>query len=477
MGLPILFLGKEGFELLKENKRGHKEWLQRSFQSRETEAMLVEIKQAVKEIGLSGKPILLALGEAWLQHSLLEIPELAKGAQRQVLHRKACKLIDAENRDTLFASILFRKANQHEEMRRRLLVVLKRGEINHLLQRFRAHRIPIKKLTVANLQRLSFAGGLAHGNEEAQIVVEVDSEQTVVTLVANGSIVQRNVLGGGLDESEVRALSLAQEIRGLDFFWRKNSRGGTVQQIVLFGLGHANFESLRGAVARVLESVEVIDGGSRAAGHVGEGNQEDQPRYGALRACACFGEMSLDLSPLLPAGYLPLLALSAVLLGFTGFGLLKFHQKISDRMKSLRSETAALLGESSDLERLRQEQTQALVQLKNFETEVQRVAQAGAVGIDLEHCLQEAIAAHTDDAAILGIEIKPAESGGVRMHINGLTHAHPLKAVEALRRVQHRLESSPAFKQVAVEPQAGSAREGAGRYAPYSASAQLEGYQ
>lgn len=444
----VLHLDEKWVEWLGHRKDGSPGYARVAIEGPGLDGIVKAAVEAVRASGAPGRACTVALGRGLLHQERLELPDLDKPSLKAVLERKASKLIDGDEKSPLFASLAFPATDEEETVGKRLLVVLGRDEIRELLRRLKSQGIQARHLVAAEFERLSASYRVADHEEDAYIFVDVGLESCLITLVANKVIGHQTRLAGSLEEDQGRVLTLIQELRSLDFHWRKLSRGGTIRQVVLVGLNKQKARLFEAALKNAMGAVELV-----VLDYWGE--QEDQHsqsgRLSALNAGTTKGEFSLDFSPLLPKSLVPLVMASAALLLMTAIGLLEIHDWLSREIRETNSKTSQITAQAVDLQALRGQHKAADKGIKELHSELNRLQKTANVGIRLQACLEDTLRAFSENGALLTFSIEK-NFDGTKARFIGETSAHPLKAYQSLEALRAKLEASDQFKGVEIVP-------------------------
>ncbi|MCY3003186.1 MAG: hypothetical protein NTV21_15400, partial [Planctomycetota bacterium] len=182
----------------------------------------------------------LVLGGSLVDHRVLELPELARGDLRSVLARKAAHALGAELDDTLFAALPL-GISEHADGdgpkgQKWLLMSVRKSVLRPIEVECRRRGVELARVSSASLARLCEAQRVRGDAEQACIVVDVDLDSIVVSLVQGTTLRHQNRITGTFATVPTMAMALVQELKSFDAFWRRSARGAGVTQVVVIGL-------------------------------------------------------------------------------------------------------------------------------------------------------------------------------------------------------------------------------------------------
>ncbi len=413
-------------------------------------------KAAVEAIANSGgkaRPCVLALGSGMVSQRLMALPDLRRGELRSVFGRKAAAMIDGEPKDVLFAALPMEgeaAADGEAQERRWLILAQDRNEAIDLRLALRNRRVKVRRVVVSRLARLCRAQEVRGDPHEVCVVIDVTHQAVVTSLITADVLAQQSSIEGDYVGTPAMTMHVVQEVRGLDAFWRRTHRGGRVGQVVVIGLDPERARALGQAISSTLPDADVI-----TLPPVEEG-QELAPETGsqaAMAACSSTGPFNVDLTVHVPARHSYVLTLAACLLLVTvGLGSI-LHARLSRTLTSIEERARFFAFEARDLDHVVARNQAAVEAVEGMNVELERLLEAGAVGIPLEECLRDGLAAFGADATVTSLTIGPDEDGG-EVAIAGVTGSHPVRAMQVLDGIGRRLEESPRFELIEIEPPA-----------------------
>ena len=406
---------------------------------------------AIEAAGDRPRPCVLALGRGLVEQRLLSLPELARGEARKVLPRKAAKLLGCEPTDALYAARRMpaprgAQGPQGSAEGAWLLAAMRRSVSSELRLELRRLKVPIRRTVSGRLARLSRAQGIiGEGSEdgEAALVVDIEHDAVRVGVLAGPSLVSQSSLAGDFDETPSMALALIQEIRNLQAYWRKASRGGSVSRVVIIGLHPDRGRLLETAVENALPESEVIL-------LPGEGEEPQVGRIESLRACRAKGAFDLDLSVQLPRRRATTAALALAVLGMTASGGVVLNRHMADQLGALQREGARVAADAGALADLQERQGHAQTTVDSLGWEVERTLAVAQLGVPMGEMIGEILEVFGPDAALLSLSVA-GTSDPPDVNLSGVTHAHPMAAWSALDRIQRQLEEGRHLEGIQVD--------------------------
>lgn len=390
---------------------------------------------------------IVALADGLLKQRVIELPPMAAASRCSVLERKAAGLLDRNVEQVLYAALEMAddgRARGASASSRWLLVAQERAFAVQLRTALEAGDLRPLRVVSESLAHLDHAQGLRRDVGPACVVIDVGDEEVGVGLIARTAVHHMTVLAGSLSSTPALAVTMLHELRTLDAFWRKESRGGVIEQVVLLGLDADRSEALGAAMRTVLPMATLIaDPAERGVSGAG--------RLASIAACAARGPFTLETGARRPLRTSRLLVVGTVLLALLG-SIAAYSQRGSAREAGrLREQASILAREGADLEGLRASTAAAREAIARLDQEVRRLERTAALGLDFEGCLREIFLACGRDATPLSIRVRaPWDGRAGELVVSGRTSADPLESTRRLARVAERLQRSPSFEAVEV---------------------------
>jgi len=335
----------------------------------------------VKEAGARPGPCILALGKGHVVERSVALPDMQPKEQRSVLGRKAANLLELSEAETIFSAIeLAEHPGEESEWATKWLVqAVRRTEhltFRNELQKvgFRVRRVVSAPLSVLQER---FAAELAE--DEAFIIAAVEPDSTAINLVSQDGLVHRAILNGAFAGDSAMASGLIQELRGLQAFWRKLSRGGSIKGAALIGLEASITQSIFPALHAALPGIDL------APIETEDGDSARSERI-ALLECARTPAIVRDSLRVPLAPNRRLLAAAGLLLASGSWAMAaRLNETIVERTARERTMTEDLLSRTRDLRDLRRAWRRVDESLARLEDERRVTVALGEVGMPGQH--------------------------------------------------------------------------------------------
>jgi hypothetical protein len=442
--------------------------------------------RAHRAAGSPRRRFVLALGHGLYQQRLLVLPELLKRELDESLRRKAANLLGSEVEDALFATLKFplerapsappaphtlaTGGTAHDAREARwFLAAMRRSEIIPLLTHLREVGLSPKRTVSLGLSTLCAAERARADRSQACIAVSVEKTSASIGLMQASSLIQHHVHQGSLVSTPSLALALLQEIKSCEAFWRKESRGGNVAEVVLAGLPSERSDLFVNAIHAALPRAKVTRLAADAPLVPGPGQAQDaavRDRAERLAACIEAGEFQLDLSVHLPVAHRTAILASAAALVVTAALGGVTYERVEHRRARVEGQARTLAAQAAELPEIRSRRLRAERDIAELRAHVDRWQALRASGIPLEQELDAVFSACGSDAALISLTLGRLDQGG-GVEIHGLAAPHPWAAVRGVERVTSSLAASGFFTELTAEPAESVAREsGAGSARP-----------
>jgi Tfp pilus assembly protein PilN len=410
--------------------------------------------------GCRGNVVVL-LDAPWVEHFSVDLPELAGKELRGVLARRAARGSARELAANVFSARLTPRSAQgagtNDSARevRWWITSTARERIlraREVLDQRRVHFVALRAARTVRLEAaLAQSGAATSGTEQAQavIIIQLEPTQVITTLMHDGVPVTETAIAGGFTRTPTLPLSIVQECKSLDAFWRKYSRGGSVRKVVLIDLPKQRAESLEPALSSALAGASVVCVPPHA-----QPEHEYVPLH--LSVEAHVGRLATDMSPAKRASRPVLAALGACIVLAVGSAWYFAQERHSQHAQSV-----ALTQERMDQARNAIFDCEAERTLRNgevaaYEAEEQRVARLGSESSWAEATLAELSRALPASIRVDSITLHTGGLGSPirQLEISGAAQGDGLASIQALRSLARALETSGLFHSVAVEPAA-----------------------
>jgi len=424
------------------------------------------------------RPCVLALGAELARQQRIELPPLTRREARRVFHRKAANLLGARLEDTLYSArplgpvVDGGESGERASARPWQLVALPRGFVTGLLRELHDTGFRVRRTVAARQARLSHALDGRPAPDSTSLVVDVERAAVVLSWVADGTLVTQVALAGDYRTSPSTAVALIPEARRLASFWRKHSRGGGVDEIVVQGLDRERASVLEQALLASFTGVAV----RRVPPSELDGSPDDGALHG-LAACAARGALAPELAvaPTRRRGA-RIATVLAVLTLIASAGVAV--------RGSMRRDLAGWDGRMRALERAAANLTPAYREAQRIErriderrSEASRWEATHRLGLPLSELVEDAFAAAGDATVLLSLDVEP-DGEGYGLVLAGETDPEPERSWRALERLTSELERSSSFEHAELAPLEWRRSSSSGAREPlrFGVVARLEGF-
>ncbi len=398
---------------------------------------LVEAARAAREAaGGSARRIALLLGGGLVEERLVQLPALPRKRLREVFARRAAQWVQGE---ALWAALEL-GAEAKEGGSAWLLVSAPKQRTLELFGALTAAGWSPQRAQASPLAQLGAALGGVEDLDGGTIVVAVEPDQVVVSLVADGRrLVLQSVLAGDLSRSVSLGASLVHELRSMESHWRKHHHGRSVRQVALLGLAASRAQVLAHTLAGVLPDAVVRQVANN-------GSEGDEARGNALLLARGRHPFQLDLW----GGRSRAQARRRLATALSALVVLISAQVFLDQRHAnlaLTEEVALLRRSVADEAELVHERAQARAAVEAFVARVDTVVAAHSQGFALARPLADLQRAFQGTAQLSSLHL---DSSGVR--VVGRALGAPVPALRGLTLSARRLEAEPWAAGIQMAP-------------------------
>ena len=448
--LPILFLGDGRIEWISADADKRHTSHSRRVESHSARELATQAVELVGACGERPGRCVVMLGGTLTSQRVMSLGVLAPKDLRVVLQRKAANLLGVEPRDAWYRGVLL-AGSEEEAEQRWLLCAVRRSELlalEHELTRagLRPASIHVSRLALLSA---SLPGGEGADADLTRIQLSVEPAGVAISLTSKGDLVQQTFVPGRFEQQSGLAASVLQELRSFEGFWRKLSRGGSVDEVLLLGLTEDTSMALTPAIQTALVNREC----KVLTGPLCESEQE--ARAFALSLAAASSDARGDLTPKQPPSSFALAAAGLCALTFGVLGGIWGSERIAEREHAVSQQAISLRLESRDLGRL---QRSIAFGKQAHEAAAQRAARLQAVGdagFALKPLIQDVEQAFGDRAILDSVRLT-AGNGEVRLELLGATDPDPVRSLASLSELVDQLERSSSFRDVVLLPPSGN---------------------
>ena len=396
----------------------------------------------------------LALGGQLVDHRVLELPELARGNLREVLARKAALALGTGVSDTLFAALplalLEHADGDGPKGQKWLLMSVRKGLLHRIEVDCRRRGIELARVTSAPLARLCEAQRVRGDAEAACIVVDVDLDSVVVSLVQGTTLRHQNRISGTFASVATMAMALVQELKSFDAFWRRSSRGAGVTQVVVLGLDLDRSRLFSNAIGAALPEAHVTNLPSEGEEFPSSLSRADIPRVAALRSCSSGGPFALELRLALPPRPRTLLAVGAAVALVASVAGTTMKRSLASELEDLQQQRKAYETGSTSLESLEAENREAERLIGALQLEVDRLVRSRNLGLSVAPAIRAARTTVEAEAELRTLSLERFDGTG-ELRLGGVVSSDPVESIEALKAIERELERHPLLKDVRIE--------------------------
>ncbi len=461
---------------------GHSRLVQFSHDLPMGKALATFIVTNLREHGISGRPIRLALSHEILPAKIIEVPHLPQRDLQQVMARRAAAMIEVSPEDVAFSGLALDGPDKEE--RRWLVHPIEAKPLVAMQTEFRSLGWVVKDVVPARTAPfLSVRSTSLAGEGRATVVIVFDGDAAAIGLVSGGRLAHLSTLPGSLEThitGDQVARALVQELRGVDAFWRRSSRGDQVTDILILGAVRSAMETLTPAIRAALGDVRVT-GAIGAMPFEVQGSAwldraPNEARIDLLRSLRAPRVNLVDLSlPLRPrARTISAVALSSLVLCSTvALGL---RASMNGLASSISTEARVVQASSSDLERLVERQAQIEDLEARLHADCEELQQIQGLGVNASPIIAGLRTAFGDGTRLLsvramglavgGAAVSPAQGEIGALHIRGVVVDEPGETAAALARLREALLRVPGVVNVVVELPSLSDHGPAGSFGP-----------
>ena len=406
--------------------------------------------EARRRAGGRARRYRLVLGDSILTPQLVTLPTLPRKELQRVFERRAARLSGLEGRRVLFTTRAMGKPSvdptEHSRQQRWLFLGFDGDLVETLRQQLSERGLRTRRIVSGGLTALSEALEKAPASEGAVIVAVVGEDTISISLVEERCLLDRDAIRGRLASDPAAAAALVQEVRSYAGYWRKHSRGGTVDRVILAGALPESASLLVHALSNALPQARVLLARPENDSPQDDGETVVPERIAVHAQHRPPAPIDPDLSfPLAPKRRLAALAGSVLFLG-TGALALEQYEHGLHGLEEIRSDTedcVARVGEHDDVLRAGRRHEQELDRLASL---LERNRSISRYGLSLERILEQALEAFDGRAVFEEIEVRPAESGWEdRLTLHGTVERAPGAALERLGAIVDQLEASAEF--------------------------------
>lgn len=437
--------------------------------------------------GVPKRSMVLGIAPDLVLPRVLGLPSLPQRDLEPVMARRSSSLLDLEPKEVSYAALDL--DGEDVEERRWLVHAIPKAPLAKMQKVFRDGGFTVKHAISARTAPFVSERCIEAAAEEgATLVALFERDHCAVGLLSAGRVVHLSaILGGAQDYAEgtTNFKSFIQELRGIDAFWRRSSRGESVNAVILGGLepsSVAQFEpAIHGGLGEVRitllgeeDAVEISSGAAAAQDDVFGGvhdtarslvdDPHDAARVGLLQTFlsprATVLDMSVELRPQLRS-LVAVGTASAILFGAMAFSV---REDLREKAIEIDRQAAVVQGAAVDLPGLQTLERQVVSlesEVRAACGELQAVSAAGLSIHDLTNGLLSAFGPGLQLLSASAVAPIPAQSQDGVLRIRGTVQDLPGATATALSDLEDRLANLPGVVSANVELPSLSDREAA----------------
>jgi hypothetical protein len=401
--------------------------------------------------GAPRQKCLLALGGRLVDHRVIELPELSRGDLRSVLARKAAHALECGLEDALYGALPLgtnsEAGGDAAPTRKWLVMSVRKSLLRPIEAECRRRGLAVTRLVSAPLARLCEAQRLRGSTDPACTVVDIDLDAVVVSLLQGVALQHQNRIQGGFAAVPTMALTLVQELKSFDAFWRRSSRGSGVSQVVVIGLDLERTRLFATAVSAALPDATVTCAPTEAP----DEQRAVAHRIAALSACRTSGPLALEIPLARPPRPATIATVGGAAMLVASLAAVTVKRSLDEELGRLEDQRLALDQRTARLESLCAENREAERLVADLTLEVERQVEALTLGVPVARSLEALTNAIESRGSIRTLSLELFDGTG-EVRFGGVAPSNPVDSIEALLEIEHALEASPLLEGVRIEP-------------------------
>lgn len=466
--------------------------------------------------GARRAPVTLALGSDVVRSTTVEIPRLALRDTDAVIGRRAAALLDGLPETTLHSGLAL--DGEDASMRRWLVHACDRRSLTAFQTAMRRLGFPVRiavPMRTAPFLSETLAratpspqpapedadGDAPEAAAGATLVAVFERESCHVGLISERRLVQLTELPGSADahqKDEPTARAFIQELRGIDAFWRRASRGEQVSAVLLAGIEAAAVKRMRPSIHAALGAVAVdgltLEGhGGEAAARAGvvgglEGldgptdlapldDASERARTAVLASLQSPRIAAVDLAAELRPRARTLTAVAGSSLVICSALAITVRTDLESRARSLETSNQVVAARGPGLGELRELEIDARRAEAELMESIREIRDLSALGLDIESLGEGVFDALGRDASLLSMSatgMAPGQSGGGILRVRGVVPDVPGETSRTLSAIDSRLRRVPGVADAEIDMPSLDDRQGGGAALGFSARVTLE---
>jgi len=411
---------------------------------------------ARREAGGRTKRVVLALADALAPDRILQLPsDLSRKDLRSILERKAVALLherisaDAEEPTALFhawaGGQVCERDGDHTSWH---LVAMDEEFLTKLSLALRDRNFRVERVAALQLAPLALASASTGNTGEPVLYVVTHDERMDVGLIVEDHVLTRRSMEGNPATNTTVATGLFHEVRGIAGFWRKQSRGDQIRQVVLIGLPTDRAQLIASAIGGVLPDAKVSllpDPEAESADA-----EELRGRATILSAARTLGPLSPNLAFRLPPRRVSV-GLAALLCGLLAFVLgTRVEHHLIAALGDLQGDNLAMTTQATELRTVHTRLEVVESDAAELRQVLERTARVGTFAPPLRPLLTESLAALPENAVFDSIRLFDSGDRDYRLEVQGSVHGSAGSVLRGMRSLRDYLGRSSHLSEVDV---------------------------
>ena len=406
-------------------------------------ALVAAAEAAQAAAGTRRRPCVLVASAPLVHHQHLRLPPLGRRDLDQVLARRAAKAFGEDAGEVHYHALgSGSEAGGTDPQEPWTLLAMQRGPWNALFLQLRERGFRVRRAVSGRQAVIDAARVALQSPEQVAVILGVEPRAITLSLVRGATVLHQEAIEGDFLTNPAIASSLVHEVRSFIGYWKKESRGEQVGELVLFGMSPDRSRLLRTAFEAALDGVRVTS--------LPDGDESELAgRYAYFDAARRSGPLNPDLTPWLPPPRSALTAAGLVVLGLAAAAGWRIQGYLGERAAGLAADARSLEDEARELTTLNARNERARSRVDHLSACAERARQVAAAGIDTEGILGEALSAFHGRATLMDFDLRPTAAGaGFELVLGGRVDASPGRLLAALGGLKRSLEASGRFHSV-----------------------------
>ncbi len=439
--------------------------------------------QARRSAGSRLRHCRVALGDELITERVLPLPPLPRKDLPAVLERKAAGLLSREASDVTYSArrwdgtvqVVAEETSLEHDPKGPLvdaqvpwlLCAASRSLVRDLRLALAREGIRVQEVVSLRLANMSWmhesarltklaqasaesdAPDAAHANRGPRegvagtLTVDVDESGVCVGLFEGDSLRHLSFLRGELSQSAALATNLMQELRSVEAWWRKQSRGSKLESVLCMGLDPGRAALFSHALTATFPGAEVV------CHSVSEIDADGTPQHSNTRwAALARGPFPLDVGVPIPLrhSHAMLVTMSILVAGaLCGFVI---QHRVAEQTRLATDETQELTSAACDLPGLVESNQRCAQAAGDLRKEVLRLEALHKAGLPAYLVFNDCVQALAGEIDLLRLDL----SADGLLDMECRADAEPLASIRTLESARSSLESSSLLENLELAP-------------------------